>query len=80
MNYLKQFFAEKVISYQTFEIKDKTGTTNYLDSDAVIEAILNCPAKEQEKIADKLRELDFHNAPIDPFIAHVAEGLVMSRG
>ena len=73
--YLKLFFAEKIINYQQFEI-ECNGTVHFIDTDFVVDAILNTTSTEQEAIASVLRKLDFFNQPIVPFLRHLAQALV----
>lgn len=76
--YLDNFFAEKVINYTEFEIVGRDGQTHFLDTDVVIESIMNCGDVEQGKIAEVLRKIDFCNGSVSHFLAHLAEGLVMN--
>jgi len=78
--YLETFFKEKQIEQTSWELTGLDGTPHFIDSDVVIEAILNCPSHEQKKIADVLRQLDFRNQKIEPFLEHMAKGLVANWG
>lgn len=74
--YLQRFFEEKKIGFQIFEIKDKDNTTHFIDTDVVIETIMNTSANEQEQIATILRKIDFKNGSVSHFLKYLAHGLV----
>lgn len=74
--YITRFFEEKHIPYQTFQIEDKTGTTHFLDTDVVIEAIKTTQGTEQNQIANVLRKIDFKNGNVNHFLKYLAHGLV----
>jgi hypothetical protein len=75
-NYLTAFFQEKNINYEVFSIEDKQGLVHQLDTDVVIEAIMNSSLKEQFIISDTLRKLDFYNKNIGEYLKFLAEALV----
>lgn len=74
---LKLFFDETDKCPSTlFEIEHK-GNTHMIDSDSVIDLILNvCNPDEQRGIQTMIVKLDFANAPILPFLKHLATGYV----
>ncbi len=74
--YLTNFFEEKQINYQLFEIKDANGLTHLIDTEFVIEAIFNASMNEQQVISHTLRKLDFYNQPITDYLKHLATALV----
>ena len=74
--YLRNFFDEKVINEESWDLKDKTGQNHYISTDVVIEAIFNAPESEQAGIVTQLRKLDYHNQPIEPFLKHLAQGMI----
>lgn len=74
--YFDRFFDEKEIPFQSFEVEDSQGRTHYLDTEVVIENIKAAPQGEKEQVRNVLVRLDFNNAPIVPFLKHLAEGLV----
>lgn len=76
--YLKTFFEEKQLPHQSWEIQDQNGTSHYIDSDVVIEALMNAPAQEQEQAANIIRKIDFMNGDVNHFLKHLATGLVMN--
>lgn len=79
--YFKNFFEEKEIPFATWTIADKNGVNNFIDSEVVIDIIKNLPVNSSEalKIRARLTLIDLHNAPVLPFIKHLATALVMSR-
>lgn len=74
--YLQTFFAEKDLPFQSWEILSSSGVPHMIDSEVVIEAIMNAPEDEQRKIADIIREIDFRNGDVNHFLKHLAKGLV----
>ncbi len=76
--WFQTFLDEKDIPYQMFEI-EHDGEMNLIDTDVVIEAIMNCNPTEQAQIKNIIVKLDFANAPIIPFFKHLAAGLVANR-
>lgn len=74
---LKLFFDETDKCPTTgFQIEHK-GNTHMIDSDFVINLILNvCNPDEQRGIQTMIVKLDFVNAPILPFLEHLAIGYV----
>ena len=75
MSFISTFLTNKGVGVESFEIRHN-GTTHYLDTEVVIEQIENASPEIQEKVKDKLIELDYHNAPIEPFIKYLAQGIV----
>ncbi|MFY9309954.1 MAG: hypothetical protein WAQ28_12975 [Bacteroidia bacterium] len=75
-DYLKAFFEEKQVTQQNFEIKDKQNTTHFINTDVVIEHIMNTSASEQTRIANVLRQIDFRNGSISHFLKFLAHTLV----
>lgn len=74
--YLSNFFLEKEIPYQLFEITDSEGLTHFIDTEVVTEAIFNASSREQQVITQTLRKLDFHNQPIGEYLKFLATVLV----
>lgn len=75
MSFISTFLANKGIESECFEIQHN-GNTHFLDTEIVIETIENASPEIQEIVKDKLVELDFNNAPIEPFIKYLAQGIV----
>ena len=77
MRYLKIFFNEKNLDSRTYEVTASDGTTHLVDSEIVIDTILNgTPREEQEKIANVLRKIDFANGDVHHFLEHLSGALV----
>lgn len=74
--YLQNFFNEKKINYQLFEITDQEGLTHFIDTNVVIEAILNASVKEQLTISNTLRRIDFVNGDVNDYLRFLAGCLV----
>jgi hypothetical protein len=77
--YLETFFEEKNLPFESWEI-EADGVTHFIDSDVVVEAVLNCPTEEQKKIAEVIRQIDFKNGNVNDFLKHLAKGLVANYG
>ena len=73
--YLKTFFAEKNLPNVSFEVTSPNGTPNFMETQMVIDAIMQAPQHEQKAIGDKIRLLDFHNADVLDFIKHLGKAL-----
>ncbi|MBT2728405.1 hypothetical protein J7E63_15860 [Bacillus sp. ISL-75] len=76
--YLELFFDEKEIQYEAFEI-DHNGNIHLIDTDVVIEAIKNAPAREQDQVANTLRKIDFANGNVNHFLKFLAEQFVKTQ-
>ena len=76
MNCLKTFFAEKNLPEVAWELFDTEGVTHWIGSDVVIEAIHGTQGAERKAIEGMIRKLDFHNADINDYLRHLAQGLV----
>jgi len=74
-HYLKMFFAEKQIPFEQFEIQCN-GNTHLIDTEFVIEAIMNTTTNEQTTVANTLRKLDFFNQSINPYLKFLAEAMI----
>ena len=81
MKYFKAFFEEKEVSYASWELIDQEGTYHYINSEIVIEAIQTAFTHEmQTEIRNKLVQIDFHNAPVLPFLKYVANYMINNIG
>lgn len=74
--YLEVFFEEKQLPNISWQLIGPNGVEHIIDSEYVIEAILNAPRHEQKKIADIIRKIDFQNGDVNHFLKHLAQGLV----
>lgn len=75
-NYFQRFFDEKNVGYSNWTIRDSAGTPHVLDSEFVIALIKQSTGVEAAKLVTILTKLDFDNAPILPFLKHLAIGFV----
>jgi len=73
--WLETFLEEKNAPAKSWEI-DANGTTHFIDSDVVIEAIKTTSGQEQAQIKNTLVMIDFKNGDINHFFEHLARGLV----
>lgn len=76
--FFDRFFDEKEIPFTTFEI-EHGDTVHFIDTDVVIEGIRSAPRHEKKQVENMLRRLDFHNAPIVPFLEHLAKAMIKVR-
>lgn len=74
--YLELFFEEKEIPYKVWEIIDNAGKNHVIDVEVVIEFVKNLPSDAAAPVVSKLRILDFNNAPVIPFLEHIATFIV----
>ena len=74
-DYLRTFFAEKALGFKIYEVTDAQGNLHLIDSDNVIAHIHAAPLTEKMKIAEMIFRLDFANADIHHFLAHLAGAL-----
>lgn len=76
--YLELFFEEKEIKFEAWEI-NHNGMLHLIDTDVVIEAIKNAPAREQDQIANTLRKIDFVNGNVNHFLKFLAEQFIQTQ-
>jgi len=76
IKYLKTFFAEKNLPYIEWEIVAEDGMSHFISNVIVIEHIETAPVIEQNKIADVIRKIDFHNGDVNDYLRHLAGALV----
>jgi len=74
--YIQNFFDEKDLYFAEWELIDQTGTTNFISNEVVIENIKCANVKEQNKIAEVLRKIDFVNGDVNDFLKHLAGALI----
>ena len=76
-DWFNTFLNEKNLPFEIWKIKDAAGNTHIIDSDIVVETILQAtqPA-EQEKIRNILVRIDFKNGSVNHFFKHLATGIV----
>jgi hypothetical protein len=74
--FLKTFFAEKNLAPVLWEIEASDGMIHMVDSETIIDTILESSDEIQHQIAMKLRQIDFHNGDVSHFLRFLAKGLV----
>jgi hypothetical protein len=77
--YLKNYFNEKQIPFQIFEVVDNTGTTHFINTDVIIECIQATGMGEKLAIANTLKKLDYYNAGFDKYFKFLAGILVKKK-
>ncbi len=77
--WFETFLEEKNLPFKSWEIEDKNGTTNFIDSDVVIEAIGTASDGEKKAIKDTIVKIDFMNGDVNHFFEHLATGLINTR-
>lgn len=78
MTYFARFFAEKAVPFACWNI-EHDGATHIIDSETVISMIDTADPREQADIKRMLVKLDFANAPVLPFLRHLAECFVRTQ-
>ncbi len=76
MTYLQTFFAEKNLPEISWELFDTEGTWHWISNEVVIEAIHGTQGAERKAIEGMIRKLDFHNADVNDYLKHLAQGLI----
>lgn len=74
-DYLTAFFNEKEIPVQIFRIEEKNNI-HYIDTNYVIETIMNTSDGEQIQIVNILRKIDCKNGSILHFLKYLAQRVV----
>lgn len=74
--YLKLFFEEKSLPYESWDLVSPTGVPHHIDSDVVKEAIFVAPEGEQSAIASMIRKIDCLNGDVNDYLKHLAQALV----
>lgn len=75
---LETFFIEKAVPFTSWEI-EYNGVMHHIDSDVVIEYILESTGNERCKIAGTLFALDIRNASIVDYLQHLAKALIANN-
>lgn len=74
--WLDTFLEEKEIDMEeVLTVKGKAWGTNYIPVGAVVRAMKMAPKHEQEAIKTMLVKIDFRNAPVRPYLAHLAQAI-----
>lgn len=75
--WLDTFTAEKGIDMEhVLTVKGASGD-NMIPVGCVIDAIKSAPAREQNAIKAMIVKIDFHNAPVLPYFAHLAQAIAI---
>jgi hypothetical protein len=77
-NWFETFLDEKALPFKSWEIQ-VDGEIHFIDSDVVIEAILNAPEHEQKAIKEMIVKIDFVNGNVNDYFKHLATGLIVTR-
>lgn len=73
--WIDTFIAEKGIdTEERFEVEGPSGP-NSIPVGCIVDAIKSAPPHEQRAIRDMLVKIDFHNAPVRPYLNHLAKAL-----
>ena len=75
---LKTFFEEKDIPYTMWEI-ECNGVFHCIDSDVIIESILQTHGEERKKIEGTLSVLDFRNCSIVDYLKYLAQCMIQKQ-
>lgn len=59
---------------QEFTVEGESGT-NFMSYGVVVQHIKCAPKNEYNQIKNMMIKLDFHNAPIEPFLKHLAQAI-----
>lgn len=78
--YLYNFFSEKKIKDQTYEVKDKKGVTHIIPTKVVVEFIGKTQGRERKKIEDTLRMIDMKNGSVEHYLKHLATAIANIYG
>jgi hypothetical protein len=73
--YIKDFFNEKEIPYELFEIKHNN-MMHFMDTENVIDLIRNAPPHEKREIQKILIRIDFRNGNVNDFLKHLATSYI----
>lgn len=74
--WLDTFLEEKEIDLEeVLEVKGKQWGTNYIPVGVLVQAMKRAPKHEQEAIKTMLVKIDFRNAPVRPYLAHLGQAI-----
>lgn len=74
--WLDTFLDEKGIdTEEVLEVKGKSWGTNYIPVGVLVQALKSAPKHEQEAIKTMLVKIDFRNAPVRPYLAHLGQAI-----
>tara|TARA_R110002051_G_scaffold250847_2_gene310243 strand:+ start:241 stop:507 length:267 start_codon:yes stop_codon:yes gene_type:complete len=75
--FFDNFFSEKDLGEQTYDVESANGTLNVIPTSSVIDAIKSTQGNEAKKIESILRQIDFANGDVHHFLKHMAQGLAV---
>jgi hypothetical protein len=74
--WLDTFLEEKEIGMEeVLTVKGKAWGTNWMPVGVVVKAMKSAPKHEQDAIKTMLVKIDFANAPVRPYLAHLAQAI-----
>lgn len=73
--YLTNFFAEKDISSQSYDVLSPSGVPHYLSTEVVLEHLSLIKGDELKGVEAIIRKIDFYNGDLHHFFDHLATGL-----
>ena len=72
--YLRDFFLEKDVPDELFEVEGESGV-NFIPNACVVEAMIGISENDLEAVSDVLRRIDVVNGNVNHFLKHLAKGL-----
>lgn len=73
--WINRFLREKGVDLERVITVDGASGSNVMPLAVVVDHIKIAPKQEQAAIKNMLVKLDFHNAPIEPFLEHLAQAI-----
>jgi hypothetical protein len=74
--WVRVFLSEKGIYLEeVLEVEGKEWGVNYMPVGVLVEFMDGAPKHEQAGIKSMMVKLDFHNAPIEPYLVHLAKAI-----
>lgn len=74
--WLDTFLEEKEIGLEeVLEVKGREWGTNYIPVGVLVQVMKRAPKHEQEAIKTMLVKIDFRNAPVRPYLAHLGQAI-----
>jgi hypothetical protein len=74
--YIENFFDEKEIEVQDFELYDKGGMWNLVPTEVIIEFIKGLPFKAKQKVALTILQIDLVNGRVEDFLKYIAQAMI----
>lgn len=76
--WLETYFEEKEVPFNVLTVQ-VNGETHLINTEVVIDLILQAPEHEASVIAPMIRKIDFHNGKLEPFLEHLAKCFIQTR-